>query len=90
MAATFAALSFMPLTDASAATIKFTYGPWVNHSMTHNGRKAVQVCRTKYKWVIVHGKPAKVPDGKDCHWTYPPMKPIKPLHPKLPMHPKKY
>jgi hypothetical protein len=67
----------------SAASITFTFGSTVSHSTWHHGRRAIQVCRTKYEWRHHH----KVAVGIVCHWTYPKHPPMKPIHP---MHPKKY
>lgn len=68
---------------ASAASLSFTFGPNVSHSMWHNGRRAIQVCRTRYEWR--HHR--KVAVGTVCHWTYPKRPSMMPMHP---MHPKKY
>ena len=88
-AAAIAALSLMAFgMPASAAATKYSYGSWMNKSMMHSGRMAIQVCRTKYKVVYYKHAWHKIPDGQECHWTFPPMKPIKPLKPLHPL--KKY
>jgi hypothetical protein len=56
---------------ASAASVQFFFGPTTSQSMWHNGRRAIYVCRTKYKWVWRHHHRERVRVGKDCHWTYP-------------------
>ena len=69
--ATIAAASLIPsTTPASAASVRFSFGPTTSHPGFHNGRQAVQVCRTKYQWVVKYNKARKVAVGTDCRWTY--------------------
>jgi len=64
-------------TPASAASLQFFFGPTESHSMLFNGRYAVKVCHTKYRWVIRHHhKRVAVAVGTECHWEYLPAKPM--------------
>ena len=65
------ALTALPTTAASAASVQFFFGPYERHSMFYNERYAVKVCHTKYKWVWRHHKRRAVAVGTECHWEYP-------------------
>ena len=70
------ALTVLPTTSASAASVSFFFGPYERHSMFNNGRYAVKVCHTKYKWVWHKHKRRAVRVGVECHWEYPPPRPL--------------
>ena len=72
--ATVMSLSVLP-TPASAASVQFFFGPTESHAMMHNGRYAIKLCHTKYKWVVHHHKRFQVIVRTECHWQYPPRKP---------------